>query len=146
MSEDPLSSFGRTYRKASPLSHLTQNTYMCCSAREWGVPGNSSQVSRRALKWTCFLLPVHQLHQDYPPVAGDALAANHQKWPRDTSHHTTSDSSTSPPCHCSQGTKNSQSEALQMMAHHSSTLAWKTPWMEEPRRLQSMGSLGVRHD
>ena len=27
------------------------------------------------------------------------------------------------------------------MAHHSSTLAWKIPWMEEPGRLQSMGSL-----
>ena len=32
------------------------------------------------------------------------------------------------------------------MALHSSTLAWKIPWMEEPGRLQSMGSLGVRHD
>ena len=29
------------------------------------------------------------------------------------------------------------------MAPHSSTLAWKIPWMEEPVRLQSMGSLGV---
>ena len=28
------------------------------------------------------------------------------------------------------------------MAPHSSTLAWKIPWMEEPGRLQSMGSLG----
>ena len=25
-------------------------------------------------------------------------------------------------------------------------LAWKIPWVEEPGRLQSMGSLGVRHD
>ena len=32
------------------------------------------------------------------------------------------------------------------MATHSSTLAWKTPWMEEPGRLQSMESLRVRHD
>ena len=32
------------------------------------------------------------------------------------------------------------------MATHSSTLAWKIPWMEEPGRLQSMGSLRVRHD
>ena len=32
------------------------------------------------------------------------------------------------------------------MAAHSSTLAWKIPWMEEPGRLQSMGSLRVRHD
>ena len=29
---------------------------------------------------------------------------------------------------------------------HSSTLAWKIPWMEEPRRLQSMGSLRVGHN
>ena len=29
------------------------------------------------------------------------------------------------------------------MATHSITLAWKIPWMEEPSRLQSMGSLGV---
>ena len=32
------------------------------------------------------------------------------------------------------------------MAPHSSTLAWKIPWMEEPGRLQSMGSLTVGHD
>ena len=32
------------------------------------------------------------------------------------------------------------------MAPHSSTLAWKIPWMEEPGRLQSMGSLRVRRD
>ena len=32
------------------------------------------------------------------------------------------------------------------MATHSSTLAWKIPWMEEHGRLQSMGSLRVRHD
>ena len=32
------------------------------------------------------------------------------------------------------------------MATHSSTLAWKIPWMEEPGRLQSMGSWRVRHD
>ena len=29
---------------------------------------------------------------------------------------------------------------------HASTFAWKIPWKEEPGRLQSMGSLGVRHD
>ena len=29
---------------------------------------------------------------------------------------------------------------------HSSALAWKIPWMEEPGRLQSMGSLRVRQD
>ena len=32
------------------------------------------------------------------------------------------------------------------MATHSSTLAWKIPWMEEPGGPQSMGSLRVGHD
>ena len=37
-------------------------------------------------------------------------------------------------------------ETEKAMASHSSTLAWKIPWMEEPGRLQSMGSLRVGHD
>ena len=32
------------------------------------------------------------------------------------------------------------------MATHSSNLAWKIPWMEEPGKLQSMGSQRVGHD
>ena len=32
------------------------------------------------------------------------------------------------------------------IATHSSTLAWKIPWMEEPCRLQSMESQRVGHD
>ena len=32
------------------------------------------------------------------------------------------------------------------MAPHSSTIAWKIPWTQEPGRLQSMGSQRVRHD
>ena len=32
------------------------------------------------------------------------------------------------------------------MAPHSSTLAWKIPWTEEPGSLQSMGSLRVGHN
>ena len=32
------------------------------------------------------------------------------------------------------------------MATHSSTLAWKIPWMEEPDRLQSMGLQRVGYD
>ena len=32
------------------------------------------------------------------------------------------------------------------MATHSSILAWRMPWTEEPGRLQSMGSQRVRHD
>ena len=36
--------------------------------------------------------------------------------------------------------------AEKAMAPHSSTLAWKIPWTEEPGRLQTMGSLRVGHD
>jgi len=36
--------------------------------------------------------------------------------------------------------------AEKAMAPHSSTLAWKIPWIEEPDRLQSMGSLRGGHD
>ena len=32
------------------------------------------------------------------------------------------------------------------VAPHSSTLAWKIPWTEEPGRLKSMGLLGVGQD
>ena len=39
-----------------------------------------------------------------------------------------------------------EEEAEKVMAPHSSTLAWKIPWMEEPGRLQSMRSLRVEHD
>ena len=36
--------------------------------------------------------------------------------------------------------------AEKAMAPHSSTLAWKIPWTEEPGGLQSMGSLEVGYD
>ena len=32
------------------------------------------------------------------------------------------------------------------MATHSSTLAWRNPWTEEPGRLQSLGSQSIGHD
>ena len=37
-------------------------------------------------------------------------------------------------------------ELEKAMATHSSPLAWKIPWTEEPGRLQSMGSRRVGHD
>ena len=51
---------------------------------------------------------------------------------------------------CSQAEKNIKSALVKVvekaMAPHSSTLAWKIPWMEEPGRLQSMGSRRVGHN
>ena len=39
-----------------------------------------------------------------------------------------------------------QSSTEKAVAPHSSTLAWKIPWAEEPGRLQPMGSRRVGHD
>ena len=44
------------------------------------------------------------------------------------------------------GRRNSKKAPLRAMAPHSSTLAWKIPWMEKPGRLQSMRLLRVGHD
>ena len=41
---------------------------------------------------------------------------------------------------------NPRKNSEKAMAPHSSTLAWKIPWTEEPGRLQSMGSPRVGHD
>ena len=41
--------------------------------------------------------------------------------------------------------ENQPSMAEKVMVTHSSTLAWKIPWAEEPGRLQSMGSQRVGH-
>ena len=37
-------------------------------------------------------------------------------------------------------------EKEKAMATHSRTFAWRIPWTEEPARLQSVGSQGVRYD
>ena len=42
--------------------------------------------------------------------------------------------------------KEDSKKSEKAMGTHSSTLAWKIPWMEEPGTLQSMGSLRVGHD
>ena len=39
-----------------------------------------------------------------------------------------------------------QEDLEKEMATHSSILAWKIPWTEEPGKLQSVGSQRVRHD
>ena len=49
-------------------------------------------------------------------------------------------------CFCLRLVLDMGSGSLKAMAPHSSTLAWKIPWTEEPGGLQSMGSLRVRHD
>ena len=47
-------------------------------------------------------------------------------------------------CFCKK--KNLYNLVEKALATHSSILAWKIPWTEEPGKLQSMGSLRVRHD
>jgi len=48
--------------------------------------------------------------------------------------------------HCGFNLHSLTINAEKAMAPHSSTLAWKIPWTEEPGRLQSMGSRRVGHD
>ena len=50
------------------------------------------------------------------------------------------------PVNCRDLTQANQVLSEKAMAPHSSILAWKIPWMEEPGRLQSMGLLKVGHD
>ena len=47
---------------------------------------------------------------------------------------------------CALEKTSSKTHMEKAMAPHSSTLAWKIPWMKEPGRLQSMGLQRVRHD
>ena len=47
---------------------------------------------------------------------------------------------------CREIEENNRTVKTKAMAPHSSTLAWKVPWMEEPGRLQSMWSRRVGHD
>ena len=47
---------------------------------------------------------------------------------------------------CSHLQSSSKLHGRREMATHSSTLAWKIPWREEPGRLQSLGLRRVRHD
>ena len=49
-------------------------------------------------------------------------------------------------CDCIEYTVTSRAVLEKEMATHSSTLVWTIPWMEEPGRLQSMGSLRVGPD
>ena len=48
--------------------------------------------------------------------------------------------------HINHGISITKPNTEKAMAPHSSTLAWKIPWTEEPGGLQSMGSQGVRYD
>ena len=50
------------------------------------------------------------------------------------------------PCRITYNSHNLNAILEKAMAPHSNTLAWKIPWMEEPGRLQSMGSLRVGRD
>ena len=66
------------------------------------------------------------LHQGFPGGSGDkASAAMWETWVRSLGW---------------------EDPLEKEMATHSSTLAWKIPWMEEPGRLQNMGAQRVGHD
>ena len=49
-------------------------------------------------------------------------------------------------CHTTMRISHNYTSSEKTMVPHSSTLAWKIPWMEEPGGLQSMGSRRVGYD
>ena len=108
-----------------------------CNHMECSTPGSSVHgISQaRILEWVVLsfsrYLPNPGIEPTSADLQADSLPMSH------TRNSIVSYISTS------QLTSRSTEKA---MAPHSSTLAWKIPWREEPGRLQSMGSLRVGHD
>ena len=103
----------------SSRPHRLQPTRLFCP---WDFPGKSTGVGCH-----CFSQSVSQFSRS---VMSDSLGPHESQQPR-------------PPC--PSPTPGVHSDSCPM-APHSSSLAWKIPWAEEPGRLQSMGSLRVGHD
>ena len=106
------------------LTSLAQSHLTLCNLMDCSTPG---------------LLVHHQLLES---------TQTHVHWVSDAIQPSNPLSSLSPPTfNLSQHLKLEEFKTLEKaMAPHSSTLAWKIPWMEEPGRLQSMGSQRVGHD
>ena len=111
---------------------------------------------------SCLTLWLHQLqHARLPEPSLPEFVQTHFHWVDDTIQPSHSQLPTSPPAfNLSQhqglfqwvSSSHEVVKVLELqhlekaMATHSSTLAWKIPWMEEPGRLQSVGSQRVRHN
>ena len=137
------------------LWDLSSSTRDCKQSRQWkhpvlttAAPGNSQCSTLYTRKWICENNCVFSIHAPWvlSPTCHDPLLVLLEfstAYIRTSAHwvgewlaltwHKGFD------CYWSNDTKKA-------MAPHSSTLAWKTPWTEEPGRLQSMGSLRVWHD
>ena len=100
-----------------------------------------SRVWLRATPWTIArqaALPMGFPSKD-TGVGCHFLRSSGSSWARDQTHNSVSPASAG-------GFFTTSAILEKAMAPHSSTLDWKIPWMEEPGRLQSVGSLRVRHD
>ena len=85
-------------------------------------PGSSSYSVTSLCLFTLFM---GFSRKDFPGVSdGEASAYNVETWVQSLG----------------------QEDLEKEMATHSSILAWKIPWTEEPGKLQSVGSQRVRHD
>ena len=109
-----------------------------CNPMDWGLPGFSVPeiLQARILEWGS-----HSLLQGIFPTQGSNPGLPHCRQTLLILSDTLIFTSSGYEIIC-----NYSLNWEKAMAPHSSTLAWKIPWMEEPGRLQSMGSLRVRHD
>ena len=89
----------------------------------------------------------HESQHSRPPCPSPTPGVYPNSCPSNWWCHSAISSSVVPFSSCQECfTITSSLELEKAMAPHSSTLAWKIPWMEEPGRLQSMGSLRIGHD
>ena len=100
----------------------TKNVMICMETQK--TPNSQSNLNKEKQSWRTQPSWLQTILQSY----------RHQEYGTSTKTNT------------DQWNKTESPEMEKAMAPHSSTLAWKTPWTEEPGRLQSMGSLRVRHD
>ena len=105
-------------------------TIIRIKSSQWRV----ANLSKLILPVPSFILSCQTLHTEHPHKIQKRFSINQMRRPREESISKKLLALASP------------LYSEKAMAPHSSTLAWKIPWMEEPGRLQSMGSLRVGHD
>ena len=110
-----------------------QNPWVCHSMRSGNrLPLNWHQITR-GTNWNK-VVGGRQSHRQYPDGETFSIKGHRKEYMNET--HRRSRVRQKLLSYC----------LLNVGAPHSSTLAWKIPWTQEPGRLQFMGSLRVRHD
>ncbi|XP_060262944.1 eukaryotic translation initiation factor 4E-binding protein 1 isoform X4 [Ovis aries] len=107
------------------------------------TPGGTRIIYDRKFLMECRNSPVTKTPpRDLPTIPGVTSPTGDEPPTEASQNHLRSSPEDKP----AGGNYTSAGSEEKAVAPHSSTLAWRIPWMEEPGRLQSMGSLGVGHD